>query len=666
MSDPLRRKGGIFFLLTIFSLLLVWGCAVPQRVCVRDGVPYCQARGNFTGRWYDYYERALSCMEGGCYQAALADLEEAIRLRGTDQRRARTVGMHFVDYFPHREKGLIHYLEGDYPAAKAELEWSLAQYPSEKARFYLDETRTRLLRQTGQAPGKPRLTLTLPTSDPAKVVWTRDDPIRIAGVAVDERQFISDIFIDDMQVFMEASEPEVAFSEDLYLAEGRCEIRVRVRNLMGGETRQRLQLQVDRTGPMIAIDRFVPGKTISGSLLDPAGVASLQINGQAAPFSSGTPAFFTSDLDSMTALLTTEDRLGNETRFRVEKGGLSGESAAGWLAWRGENRVMTDGREPVDLSRIARIGKTPLRIDIKGVSDPQIIFSETLRLDVEVRSEADLGHLSVNGRAVPFHQGRLISFNAFLRLEPGENPVTITAADAEGRNVEKKVRIIRKIPEAFQLRHRYGISIHPFEFSEDNPKGIRFQHDMLAGLLAPRRFRVAVSEDLQRLLDRQGLTTDATAHGASPHAVLLGVVHETRTGIEAAARMVNIETRETLAVGDVYAPSPGREDLAAMGRRLSEKFLRNFPLLAAEIVDVSENRVHIALSDQGTGKKTLPPDWPLIVYRFTETGDQAMGRDARIIGDAMVTGGATGNVFTAVMNAGTAAAVRPTDRVVAR
>jgi hypothetical protein len=54
--------------------------------------------------------------------AALKDLATAIGKRDKDQRNARTYGMHFVDYFPHRELGIAYYHKGDLVKAAKELE----------------------------------------------------------------------------------------------------------------------------------------------------------------------------------------------------------------------------------------------------------------------------------------------------------------------------------------------------------------------------------------------------------------------------------------------------------------------------------------------------------------------------------------------------------------
>ena len=72
---------------------------------MKNGVTYCKADGNFTHEWYDYYERGLSCMEGECYEYALADFDTAIGKRPDDKRMARTFGMHLKDYFLIGKKG---------------------------------------------------------------------------------------------------------------------------------------------------------------------------------------------------------------------------------------------------------------------------------------------------------------------------------------------------------------------------------------------------------------------------------------------------------------------------------------------------------------------------------------------------------------------------------
>ena len=94
------------FLLTLLVILSCSGFADRSfpSAYVKDGNEYGKVKGAFFGhQWWHYYERAISYADGEFYEEALADLEEAVSRREKDRRMARTCGMHFIDYFPHRE-----------------------------------------------------------------------------------------------------------------------------------------------------------------------------------------------------------------------------------------------------------------------------------------------------------------------------------------------------------------------------------------------------------------------------------------------------------------------------------------------------------------------------------------------------------------------------------
>lgn len=116
------------------------GCTRVAEVAprARDGVVYGVTSVPFRGRWWHYYERGVSFAAGGFLAEAEADLRACLRLRQNDARRARTYGFHFVQCFAHRELGAVLLEQGRLDQAEAELEASLAQEPSAKARALLD------------------------------------------------------------------------------------------------------------------------------------------------------------------------------------------------------------------------------------------------------------------------------------------------------------------------------------------------------------------------------------------------------------------------------------------------------------------------------------------------------------------------------------------------
>ncbi|WP_089935346.1 tetratricopeptide repeat protein [Candidatus Entotheonella palauensis] len=89
--------------------------------------------------WWRYYERGLDYAKLGCWQEAVQDFQTALNQRPRDIYRARTQGLNFIAYFPHRELGIAYYHLGRYAEAIRELKTSLKQTAKEgeRARKYL-------------------------------------------------------------------------------------------------------------------------------------------------------------------------------------------------------------------------------------------------------------------------------------------------------------------------------------------------------------------------------------------------------------------------------------------------------------------------------------------------------------------------------------------------
>jgi hypothetical protein len=291
------------------------GCAghQPGPAYGKEGKEYGTVRGAFRNQWWNFYERGLSYADGEFYTEALADITTAVGLRDRDQRMARTYGMHFIDYFPHRELGVVYYQTGSLQAAKTELELSLSQFPSAKAHFYLDRVRKALLEQEGKAAIPPRVTLLMDKDE----IWTRDDPVVIAGVAEDEG-YVAAVSVKGRPLFLEGAQKSVPFKEPLSLSQGEHVIMVEAKNLQGKSSTRRIVVHVDREGPMFSLDKVENVRegaiTISGSVYDEAGVSELIINGKPTAVKSDVEVPFTVTLAAQKGEieLVARDRLGRK------------------------------------------------------------------------------------------------------------------------------------------------------------------------------------------------------------------------------------------------------------------------------------------------------------------------------------------------------------------
>jgi len=89
------------------------------------------------GTWYNFYENGQNLMKKGDYDRALMAFQAAASLEFKENKQARTYGMNFIEYFPHREMGVCYYFIGEMSNARRELELSLAFVKSARAQEYL-------------------------------------------------------------------------------------------------------------------------------------------------------------------------------------------------------------------------------------------------------------------------------------------------------------------------------------------------------------------------------------------------------------------------------------------------------------------------------------------------------------------------------------------------
>ncbi|OQX07000.1 MAG: hypothetical protein BWK80_50085 [Desulfobacteraceae bacterium IS3] len=138
------QKTKFLFILVCSAALCCAGCQTvhDQKPVEKDGKYYGVLDGGaFPYKWYDFYEQALSYADGNFWKEAELDLKEAIRQRDGDQKQARTYARNFIEYFPHRELGIIYYKQGRFEESLKELRISLDAEKSPEAEHYFELAR---------------------------------------------------------------------------------------------------------------------------------------------------------------------------------------------------------------------------------------------------------------------------------------------------------------------------------------------------------------------------------------------------------------------------------------------------------------------------------------------------------------------------------------------
>jgi TolB-like protein len=614
-------------------------------VYIKDGKEYGKVRGAFRHRWWNYYERGLSYSEGEFYKEALEDFKGAIKQREKDQRTARTYGMHFVDYFPHRESGIIYYQLGNMEEAERELELSLNHFPSAKARFYLDRVRKSLLQSRAQEWAPPRLTLNFKTDE----LWTKEDPVVVSGAAEDEG-YIAAVSIGGVPLFLEGSEKSVSFKESLSLGQGKHTLKVEAKNLLGMTTTRQLIINVDREGPMITVEEIIPDQEnskgsvkVSGSVYDESGVSELSINGKPIAIGKGVEVIFSEKLaiDAGSIDFTVCDNLGNQTSDRIP---LSPVTAF--------QRPILLASSDSDFARILLASifgpkdTASPDIKLKGWTDNQTVFLEKIYIEGQVSDQSKIESLTINNTNILRNKGRRVIFGHLYELQEGENIITVEAGDEAGNVARKTITVNRRLPKALQLAERLSLTVLPFEQKGTiSDAGLSFQDNLIDALVNRNRFQMIERNKLDLILNEQKLSrtelidkSTALRLGklVAAESIVTGSIIETRTGIEIVGRMIDTETSEILDTEDVYDESKNLQAQRDLAEGMAIKFHREFPLIGGVVIQQKGGYI---FTDLGGDK--VKPQRRLLVYReepikHPVTG-KVLGTDNEIIGCAKVT-----------------------------
>lgn len=314
----------IFRILFLCLVLCLSGCqVVPDNPGVeKDGRTYGITKGNFRSRWWNYYERGLSFMEGSLWEHAEKDFRAALVQSDRDERRVRTYGRHLTEYFLHRELGICLFHQNRVSDAITELELSLSSEKTARAEFYLDKARKIRIEKEKLDHSPPQVQM----ESPKEGLITNAFSCMVQGLAKDDT-FVSSIRINGKSVRVDLSAPEIRFQEELPLKSGENLILVQTEDLSGKKAEWQRRIFCDRSGPVLGIesaekDSLHRGKyRIIAYSHDISGIRSIRINGQLLPDISGNEIRIDHIIDISSAEksinLIAEDRAGNQTRADI-------------------------------------------------------------------------------------------------------------------------------------------------------------------------------------------------------------------------------------------------------------------------------------------------------------------------------------------------------------
>jgi len=457
----------------------------------------------FRGKWWHYYQRGMEFSESAKLEEALSDLKTALRMRDKDQRMARTYGMHFIDYFPHRELGIALLKRGDREGAIRELEESLRLADSAKGVFYLNAARKANLSASPKGAAAP-LTVSLEMGKEPLV--TRANAITVKAT-VTSAAFVSKVTVNGASYPVEQARTSVAVSQLVTLDEDPKEIRIVAEDLAGSTAQAALPLVIKREGPSVSAGvsyRRDAGRNwarVTGEVYDGLGIRSVQVGDrQLAP--NGAHAF-PLDLSlerngAERVLVRAVDAIGNETVAVLD---LSEVMAQEGAARAGEERESRErqaaegerqARLAAEQEREARLTADREEARLKGEAERAASeLAAKQRLAQEAEEKARLEALAAEGaRQAAEEAGRLARLAARQAEEEQAARLKAEAADRARLALEKE----RAEGLAREAQQREALA------REENLARLKAEADRMERLAAAQKAREeqAAREDAER------------------------------------------------------------------------------------------------------------------------------------------------------------------------
>jgi len=587
--------------------------AVKTLDLARKKQPAVTTTGVFRDTFWDFYERGLKYSEAGAWKAAIQDFRAARAKRDREDRRARTYGVDFIEYFPVRELGIALYHDGQFKAAVSELEKSLAAYPTAKAAYYYNLARAALLRQAAADPRPPRVKI----DAPADGLLTNVLAMEVRGSA-ESRNQVALVEVNGEAELIDAAAPTRTFAQVAVLAPGANVIQVRAKDLIGQETLASVKVTVDREGPAVVMDstaRTATGQIrLDGTVADNVRLGTLSVNGRAVTLGSGAESTFTVDVPGTATAFQIEaqDAAGNVTRVRIP-------IPTGARSWAPDDVVRVAWRTQLPLPGFLQRAGLTLEME----KPPAEVQQDSVSVAGVVGSGAGMKELKINGQVqqIPAAAaGKPFAFSYGVPLVEGRNTITVVATDQAGKTETRTFTVVRKVEEVAQVGSRLAVALMPMSHKgQPTPVYAGALEAMTDALVNQKRFKVLSRDQLDAILREQKLSSTQLVDPATAirlgklvaaEAVISLSVNETLKSVEAYAQLISTETSTVLASKDIFDPEKAPGSARAKMVELAAKLKQDYPLVEGAVVTVANKRVVVGIG----APKNVRPDMKVIVY----------------------------------------------------
>ncbi len=584
----------------------------------KNGIQYGVTDGTFRPRWWSYYERGRSFADGEFWTEAEHDLRKAISIRSDDDRRARTYGLHYTQYFGNRELGFVLYRNNHYKEAIQYLKKSLTNDPSEKAKFYLNECQQKLSLNIDDKTN-PVIVLEQHVAD-----ISNSANFSLSG-KVQDNLFVDHISINDNIINPVLKASELVFNQNLVLNPGNNRIEIVALDSKGNSSRKTVQIILDLQPPLISISSLSENEIIisvdddSPVNLITKNLRNLKLNHQKDTSFSLKPI-----PEAEFYYIEVEDAAHNKNGIRIDnselKLGLNHARLRRHLPYKMTLTQLASSalsnqliRKPTPINQSDKTAKNEiLTIEIEQLGSELKVYQsnilvsgkilgkfKSLRFDNELKLK--------NSRDTRF------CFNKSLQL--GDNKIELLAIDHKNKKYRRSFNIERLHSPEENRELRATVILCPLAKSGgDRGLNATVYNKLLLELHNYGRFRMLETKRLDLITIDKNLTEGGwidTKRAANfgrkvqTDYSLACTIRPSNNDIEIFGRLIDTETSEILATCDVYELNDKKSDISNIYSRFTRKLSQHFPIIEKTIAKSLQREVIINAGQNSNIKKGM-------------------------------------------------------------
>jgi hypothetical protein len=464
-------KSIIKFLLIICIFQLL-ACSSIERppLLEKKGKKYGRLDGKFTATFDDHYKIGKDYAKGGFFEAAKNQFKIAKGKENFDKSKVQTEGMHYIEYFPHREIGIMSYYQGNTSEALKYLEQSIAFESSPRAIYYLNCVRRAISQKQAKDTRPPSIAVQFPdTILLGKQYFTQRYNQPVSG-QISDNDYVQSIWLDHQKVPVEKFSPTVSVNELISLSAGENIIHLTAVDVSGNVSKFKQSIFLDIMGPVISIssqaEELQKSAILKGHIMDESGIQKLDItvNGIIYPYpvqqnvlqiELNYPLPQTSPI--MSIQIDAQDWVGNQSSI-----------------------VVLDKRKQARLSSIMLasndmfFAKTPSQqkpvIDIKDFEQIKDLLTKELPVRIEINHREAIESVSVllNDHEIIAnsqyqYKSNTLCLEPRLRFQSGKNKLQIIVNSDSDNSIKQTFRF--RVHEQIRSRWKMKVALFPHKES---------------------------------------------------------------------------------------------------------------------------------------------------------------------------------------------------------